>query len=94
VLVTGHTGFKGSWLALRLHALGADVHGFASPPPMTPSLFELTRLGELVASVTGDVRDLSHRPRGCDRRRVGRAASRPHTRVVLLGEPARTPDGR
>lgn len=58
VLVTGHTGFKGSWLAVWLHALGADVYGFASPPPTTPSLFELTQLDELVHSITGDVRDL------------------------------------
>lgn len=58
VLVTGHTGFKGSWLAVWLHALGADVYGFASPPPTTPSLFELTHLDELVNSITGDVRDL------------------------------------
>ena len=59
VLVTGHTGFKGAWLALLLHALGAEVHGFAGPPPTTPSLFALTRLGELVPSVTGDGRDLA-----------------------------------
>jgi len=59
VLVTGHTGFKGSWLALWLHALGADVHGFASRPQTTPSLFELTRVDELVPTTTGDVRDLA-----------------------------------
>jgi CDP-glucose 4,6-dehydratase len=58
VLVTGHTGFKGSWLALWLQALGAEVHGFAAPPPTTPSLFALTRLDELVPSLTGDIRDL------------------------------------
>ena len=57
VLVTGHTGFKGSWLALWLSALGADVHGFASAPPTSPSLFELTRLAELVPSTLGDIRD-------------------------------------
>jgi CDP-glucose 4,6-dehydratase len=58
VLITGLTGFKGSWLALWLHALGAEVHGFAAQPPTTPSLFALTRLDELVPSLTGDVREL------------------------------------
>jgi CDP-glucose 4,6-dehydratase len=59
VLVTGHTGFKGAWLTLWLHALGADVHGFASRPPTTPSLFALTRMDELVPTITGDVRELA-----------------------------------
>jgi CDP-glucose 4,6-dehydratase len=57
VLVTGHTGFKGAWLTLWLHALGADVTGFAGPPPTVPSLFELARVGELCTDVRGDVRD-------------------------------------
>jgi CDP-glucose 4,6-dehydratase len=59
VLVTGHTGFKGAWLALWLHALGAEVHGFASPPPTTPSLFALTKMDELIPTTTGDVRALA-----------------------------------
>jgi CDP-glucose 4,6-dehydratase len=58
VLITGHTGFKGSWLALWLHALGAEVHGFAARSPTTPSLFALTRLDELVPSMRGDIREL------------------------------------
>jgi CDP-glucose 4,6-dehydratase len=57
VLVTGHTGFKGSWLALWLHAAGAEVTGFADAPPTAPSLFELARVGELVRDLRGDVRD-------------------------------------
>jgi CDP-glucose 4,6-dehydratase len=57
VLVTGHTGFKGAWLSLWLHELGADVSGFAAAPPTRPSLFELARLGELMPTSTGDVRD-------------------------------------
>jgi CDP-glucose 4,6-dehydratase len=57
VLVTGHTGFKGAWLALWLHTLGAEVTGFAGAPPTAPSLFSLARLGELVDDVRGDVRD-------------------------------------
>jgi CDP-glucose 4,6-dehydratase len=57
VLVTGHTGFKGAWLALWLHALGAEVTGFSTEPPTSPSLFSLARVGELVDDVRGDVRD-------------------------------------
>jgi CDP-glucose 4,6-dehydratase len=57
VLVTGHTGFKGAWLALWLHALGAKVTGFGGAPPTAPSLYELARLDELVDDVRGDVRD-------------------------------------
>ena len=56
-LVTGHTGFKGAWLTLWLHSLGADVTGFSGPPPTAPSLFELARVGELCADRRGDVRD-------------------------------------
>lgn len=57
VLVTGHTGFKGSWLSLWLHGLGAQVAGFSGPPPSSPSLFELARVGERVRDGRGDVRD-------------------------------------
>lgn len=58
VLVTGHTGFKGSWLALWLEELGAEVTGFALAPPTEPSLFQLARVADCVNSVEGDVRDL------------------------------------
>jgi CDP-glucose 4,6-dehydratase len=57
VLLTGHTGFKGSWLALWLQALGARVTGFSSGVPTQPSLFELARVGEGMESIEGDVRD-------------------------------------
>ncbi|MBB6427282.1 CDP-glucose 4,6-dehydratase [Sphingopyxis sp. JAI128] len=57
VLVTGHTGFKGSWLSLWLHHMGAQVTGFALSPPTQPSLFEAARVHELVDHVEGDVRD-------------------------------------
>ena len=59
VLVTGHTGFKGGWLSLWLHQLGAEVTGFSLPAPTEPSFFEQTRLAELVRHVEGDVRDLA-----------------------------------
>src|SRR4249919_1091680 len=58
VLVTGHTGFKGGWLSLWLHQLGAKVTGFALPAPTEPSFFEQTRLAALVQHIEGDVRDL------------------------------------
>lgn len=60
VFVTGHTGFKGAWLSLWLHSLGAEVTGYSLQPPTEPSLFELARVGELVTSVIADVRDLHH----------------------------------
>lgn len=58
VFLTGHTGFKGAWLSLWLHSLGARVTGYALEPPTDPSLFVLARVGELVTSVIADVRDL------------------------------------
>ena len=57
VFLTGHTGFKGAWLSVWLHALGAEVTGYALEPPTDPSLYELARVGELVHSVIADVRD-------------------------------------
>ncbi|WP_245824445.1 CDP-glucose 4,6-dehydratase [Sphingomonas azotifigens] len=59
VLVTGHTGFKGSWLTLWLHAMGAQVTGLALAPPTEPSLFAAARVGALIDHVEGDVRDLA-----------------------------------
>lgn len=58
VFITGHTGFKGSWLCLWLYKLGATVTGYALDPPTDPSLFELCRISEVVHSIIADVRDL------------------------------------
>lgn len=57
VLVTGHTGFKGSWLSLWLQSLGAEVCGYALDPPTDPSMFELCNVGAGMKSIIGDVRD-------------------------------------
>jgi CDP-glucose 4,6-dehydratase len=58
VFLTGHTGFKGSWLATWLHHLGARVHGFALAPDSTPNLFEVARVADKIHSTLGDIRDL------------------------------------
>lgn len=58
VLLTGHTGFKGGWLALWLERLGATVCGLALPPDTNPSLFDALRLGETVESNFADIRDV------------------------------------
>lgn len=60
VLVTGHTGFKGSWLCKMLVNAGAKVTGYALQPPTDPSLFKMIGLDEQMASVEGDIRDLKH----------------------------------
>lgn len=57
MLITGHTGFKGGWLAIWLHRLGAAVNGIALEPHTDPSLYELARIGERIGSVFMDVRD-------------------------------------
>jgi len=58
VFITGHTGFKGSWLCLWLHSLGVEVHGYALKPPTEPSLFDLCEVGSLIQSSTiSDVRN-------------------------------------
>ena len=59
VLLTGHTGFKGSWLALWLRKLGANVAGYSLEPPSEPNLFCVANVSSGMTSVTGDVRDLS-----------------------------------
>ncbi|MGY6239930.1 CDP-glucose 4,6-dehydratase [Burkholderia ambifaria] len=57
VFLTGHTGFKGSWLTLWLRSLGAEVTGYALAPDTTPNLFSLARVEEGIESVIGDIRD-------------------------------------
>jgi CDP-glucose 4,6-dehydratase len=57
VLITGHTGFKGSWLTLLLSTFGARIVGYSLGPPTSPSLFEQVRGEELCTDVRGDIRD-------------------------------------
>lgn len=57
IFLTGHTGFKGTWLCRILILAGADVTGFALEPPTNPSLFEMTNTSQKIKSVIGDIRD-------------------------------------
>lgn len=60
VLITGHTGFKGSWMCKTLINVGAEVIGYALEPPTDPSLYEICNLAKQMESIIGDVRDLEH----------------------------------
>ena len=60
VLVTGHTGFKGSWLSVMLQMAGAKVIGYALPPSTEENLFSLSRIEDDIISIEGDVRNLEH----------------------------------
>ncbi len=60
ILLTGHTGFKGAWLSIWLQKHGAQLIGYALPPPTDPGLFALGQVAADMVSITGDVRDLAH----------------------------------
>ncbi len=60
VLVTGHTGFKGSWISVLLKELGADVYGYSLEPPTEPSLFDIAGIDKMMKSEIGDIRDKYH----------------------------------
>jgi CDP-glucose 4,6-dehydratase len=57
VLVTGHTGFKGSWLSIWLQSLGANLIGFSLEPPTQPNLFDITQISTRMKSIIGDIRN-------------------------------------
>lgn len=59
VFITGHTGFKGSWLCMVLSEAGAEVTGYALKPPTVPSLFCIAEIDKRVKTVEGDIRDLN-----------------------------------
>ncbi|MFC5448775.1 CDP-glucose 4,6-dehydratase [Paenibacillus aestuarii] len=58
VLITGHTGFKGSWLSLWLQRMGAEVVGYSAAPPTIPNMYSQVRVGDHMMSIYGDIRDL------------------------------------
>ena len=58
VFLTGHTGFKGSWLSIWLQSLGAELTGYALPPPTAPSLYDVADVGFGMTSIMADIRDL------------------------------------
>lgn len=60
ILVTGHTGFKGSWMCQLLYMLGATVTGYALEPPTNPSVFEICHIAHNINSITGDINNLQH----------------------------------
>jgi CDP-glucose 4,6-dehydratase len=80
VFITGHTGFKGSWLSLWLQHLGASVTGYALKPPTTPSLFEQARVAEGMTSLEGDIRELN-------RLQDALRASRPEVVIHMAAQP-------
>lgn len=80
VFITGHTGFKGAWMCRLLLEAGAEVTGFALPPPTEPSLFRLTRLEGEMRSVLGDIRDL-------DALRAAFEAAKPEIVIHMAAQP-------
>jgi CDP-glucose 4,6-dehydratase len=79
VFVTGHTGFKGSWLSLWLDALGADTTGYALDPPTQPNLFEQAKVANVVRSIRGDIRDF-------DRLKSSLAERRPEVVIHMAAQ--------
>ncbi len=79
VILTGHTGFKGSWLSLWLDALGANVTGYALEPPTQPSLFEQAKVAGVVRSIFADVRDFP-------RLKAAVAGSRPEVVIHMAAQ--------
>ena len=80
VLVTGHTGFKGSWLCLWLKSLGADVVGYSTGRPSSPCMYELAQVGSGMNSIEGDIRDT-------DAVREAFSAQRPEIVIHLAAQP-------
>ena len=80
VLLTGHTGFKGSWMSVWLKEMGADLTGFSLHPPTRPSLFEEAKLAADMHSILGDIRDL-------DAVKKAFEASRPEVVIHMAAQP-------
>src|SRR3989338_1167641 len=60
VLITGHTGFKGSWLSIWLRELGAEVVGYSLEPPSEPNNYNACKLKDKITHIDGDIRDLDN----------------------------------
>src|SRR3990170_3802231 len=60
VLITGHTGFKGSWLSIWLRELGAEVVGYSLAPPSEPNNFNACKLKDKITHIDGDILDLDN----------------------------------
>ena len=67
VFVTGHTGFKGTWLCKMLVRSGAEVTGYALEPPAEPSLFEISGIQKRITSIIGDIREFESLKKAFDR---------------------------
>lgn len=80
VFLTGHTGFKGSWLSLWLQRLGADVTGYALAPPTEPNLFQLASVARGMSSIEADVRDF-------ERLRTELVAADPEIVIHMAAQP-------
>ncbi|MET1756962.1 CDP-glucose 4,6-dehydratase [Novosphingobium sp. RD2P27] len=80
VFLTGHTGFKGSWLSLWLQQMGAHLTGFALEPPTSPSLFEQARVAQGMLSIIGDIRN-------CDVLANALAENEPHIVIHMAAQP-------
>jgi CDP-glucose 4,6-dehydratase len=80
VLVTGHTGFKGSWLCLWLQSLGAEVIGYSAGSPSSPCMYELAEVGAGMTSIEGDIRDT-------EAVRDAFAAQRPDVVIHMAAQP-------
>jgi CDP-glucose 4,6-dehydratase len=80
VLVTGHTGFKGSWLCLWLQSLGAEVIGYSTGSPSSPCMYDLAEVGTAMTSIQGDIRDT-------EAVRDAFAAHRPEVVIHLAAQP-------
>ncbi|QEY34756.1 CDP-glucose 4,6-dehydratase [Caproiciproducens galactitolivorans] len=80
VLVTGHTGFKGSWLCRILLNAGAEVTGYSLPAPTKPNLFSMADLGKNMDSIIGDIRDVEHLKKSFD-------TARPEIVLHLAAQP-------
>ncbi len=80
VFITGHTGFKGSWVSLWLQRMGAELTGFALAPPTNPSLFEVAGVAAGMTSIIGDIRDR-------DALEQALVAANPHIVIHMAAQP-------